>query len=79
MATSNTQLRLSLLEAEVEKLKTQLAQIQPTTAPQPWWRKIAGTFANDPAHAEAMELGRKYRESLRPPTKARRKSVKKSK
>ena len=32
----------------------------------PWWRQIAGTFANDRMYAEAMTLGREYRESLRP-------------
>ena len=27
----------------------------------PWWKQIIGTFADDPAHEEAMRLGREYR------------------
>jgi hypothetical protein len=63
--------RLSALEAEVRRLCGVVAQLHPK-APEPWWRAIAGTFADDPAFDEAMRLGRKYRESLRP--KPRRKS-----
>ena len=29
----------------------------------PWWEKIVGSFANDPAYEEAMQLGSQYRES----------------
>ncbi len=78
MAVSKTQARLSNIEAEIENLKAQISSTQSTTIP--WWHKISGTFANDPAHADAMKLGRKYRESLRPKsvTKANRKSVTKS-
>jgi hypothetical protein len=31
----------------------------------PWWQKIAGTFADNSAYDEAMQLGHEYRESLR--------------
>jgi hypothetical protein len=81
MATSNTQTRLSNLEAEVEKLKEQIANGKPVIPQQPWWEKIWGTFANDPYYDEAMELGRKYRESLRPkePRRQKAKPGKKSK
>ena len=68
MAVSKTQLRLSNIEAEIENIKVQIANTQSATIQQPWWHKISGTFANDPAHADAMKLGRKYRESLRPKT-----------
>lgn len=30
------------------------------------WEHIAGSFADDPAHEKAIELGREYRASLRP-------------
>jgi hypothetical protein len=54
--------RLTLLEAEVERLKR---KIEPNSAELPWWEKIAGTFAESPAYDEAMKLGREYRESER--------------
>lgn len=56
--------RVAILEAEVTQIKHQLeVDSAPAT---PWWEKIAGTFANNPGFDEAMELGSKYRESLRP-------------
>jgi hypothetical protein len=36
----------------------------------PWWEEILGSFANDPVYDEAMQLGRQYRESLRPHTES---------
>jgi hypothetical protein len=54
--------RLKLLEAEVDRLKQ---KIDLTPAALPWWEKIAGTFAENPAYDEAMKLGREYRESER--------------
>ena len=63
---SNTELetRLIVLEAEVARLKAQ----RPNSPEKPWWEEILGTFANDPAYDEAMEIGHQYRESLRPST-----------
>jgi hypothetical protein len=60
---SNTELeaRLIALETEVARLKVQ----QQTSAETPWWKEILGSFANDPAYDEAMQLGQQYRESLR--------------
>jgi hypothetical protein len=52
--------RVALLETEVARLKNKIE-----TDAQPWWEKIAGTFAENPAYDEAMRLGREYRESLR--------------
>jgi hypothetical protein len=57
--------RLAYLESEVAKLKT---KAESDSLSVPWWEKIAGTFAENPAYDEAMELGREYRESLRPKT-----------
>ncbi|WP_309734308.1 hypothetical protein [Chamaesiphon sp. OTE_75_metabat_556] len=51
--------RLTLLEAEVDRLKR---KIDLNAADLPWWEKIAGTFAENPAYDEAMKLGREYRE-----------------
>jgi hypothetical protein len=79
MANSNLALRMADVEAKLEQL-TQKIENRDNEANVPWWHKISGTFANDPAHAEAMKLGRKYRESLRPKNAAKstRKTVKKS-
>ena len=65
--------RLAALEAEVVKLKKKGGA--PNEDNHPWWEKIYGTFEGDPHYEEAMELGRKYRESFRPkPRKAKRSS-----
>jgi hypothetical protein len=90
MAVSKLEIRIAVLEAELQKrvtlLETEVARLKrklPSASglETPWWEKIWGTFANDPAHEEAMALGRKYRESLRPKPKSRRsrKSVKSKK
>jgi hypothetical protein len=55
--------RLEILEAEVAFIKNQLKIAPPMT--KPWWEKIVGTFVNNPAYDEAMQLGREYRESQR--------------
>ncbi|PZD71025.1 hypothetical protein C1752_08467 [Acaryochloris thomasi RCC1774] len=55
--------RVALLEAEVARLKT---KVEDSASSRPWWEKITGTFANNPAYDEAMHLGQEYRKSLRP-------------
>ena len=68
MATKTLEDRLAAVEADVARLKKKIGEVE-----LPWWEKIAGTFENDPYYAEAMRLGRKYRESLRPkPRKKKR-------
>lgn len=54
--------RVASLEAEVARLKSKIGG----SNDKPWWEMVAGTFADDPAFAEAMRLGRAYRQSLRP-------------
>lgn len=53
--------RVAILEAEVARLKS---KVEGDSSPTPWWEKIAGTFADNSAYDEAMQLGREYRESL---------------
>ena len=70
-AAAKLEARLVALEAEVARLKE---LIKP--APEiPWWEKIYGSFAGDPLYKEAMEAGRKYRESLRPKPRKRKKQT----
>jgi hypothetical protein len=53
--------RLDKLEAEIAQIKLTIAE--QTTTNQPWWEEIIGSFADDPAFEEAMEIGKKYRQS----------------
>jgi hypothetical protein len=61
MSAAEIEARLTSLETEVASLKQQLP-----VAATPWWQSILGTFANDPAYDEAMQLGQQYRQSLPP-------------
>jgi len=63
MNPSELEARVAALETEVASLK-RLSRGSPED--QPWWDRIAGTFAKDPAFVEAMRLGREYRESTFP-------------
>jgi hypothetical protein len=67
-SSSRLEQRVADLEAEVATLKRKLEQLDRTI---PWWEQIAGTFENDPIYEKAMQLGRKYRQSLRPKTAPR--------
>ena len=71
MATIELETRVAVLEQEVADLKSKFERSPLSKVP--WWDRIAGTFANDPAHDEAMKLGQKYRRSLRPSKSAERK------
>jgi hypothetical protein len=64
--------RVAALEAEVARLKVRLEGKE--RAGLPWWEKIAGTFANDPMHEEALRYGRQWRESFRPKPSKRTKN-----
>jgi hypothetical protein len=54
--------RIETLEAEVALLKSKVGK-KSDTSEIPWWKQHLGVFADDPAHEEAMRLGREYRES----------------
>lgn len=64
MATLSLEERVAVLEAEVSRLKKE--RENSAEDEKPWWKEIWGTFKDDPHYAEAMRLGREYRESLRP-------------
>jgi len=61
--------RLKAVEAELERLKAEIRAGRKPAANG--WRHIVGSFKGDPLYAEAMRLGRKYRESQRPKSKGR--------
>jgi hypothetical protein len=70
MKVSDLAARLESLEREVARLK-----LRGNGGPDPyspWWREIAGEFADDPDFEEAVRLGREYRESLQPKRKQRK-------
>src|SRR5204863_405767 len=56
--------RVAALEAEVARLKQE--RNSSGMVQRPWWEEIWGTFKDDTIYAEAMRLGREYREALRP-------------
>jgi hypothetical protein len=63
MSQTEMETRVLLLERELNVLKAKFEKIEKKDLP--WWKQIVGTFANDPAHEEAMRLGREYRLSQR--------------
>jgi hypothetical protein len=64
--------RVAILEAEITSIKNKVES--PTAIVKPWWEQITGTFADSPDYDKAMQLGKKYRESLRKTsTKSRKK------
>ena len=67
------------LTHELAQVKKQVANGHTAEAEMPWWEKRWGLFDNDPDYDKAMELGRQYRESLRPkPSKKRKTTSKKT-
>lgn len=63
MTNQELENRIAVLEAEVALLKNKVEKkSEPKKA---WWEERIGTFADDPAHEEAMRLGREYRLSQR--------------
>ncbi|TRU65349.1 MAG: hypothetical protein EWV56_01055 [Microcystis aeruginosa Ma_QC_C_20070823_S13D] len=62
MLSTDLEIRLAALEAEVALLK----RLLPAVSETPWWEKIVGTFADDPAYEEAMQFGQQYRQSPKP-------------
>jgi hypothetical protein len=68
MAATSVKVRLAALEAEVAELKRELLKKDKDS-----WKRVIGSFANDPMYDEAMELGRKYRKSLKPKPRKKQK------
>ena len=57
--------RLTAVEKDLAELKHLLAADKSQRAAA-WWEKMFGSFADSEGFEEAVQLGREYRESLRP-------------
>jgi hypothetical protein len=64
-STPTLEQRVEQIEKELAQLKQQV-QSKDDQSEQPWWEKIVGVFADDPDFEAAVELGREYRQSLKP-------------
>jgi hypothetical protein len=65
MTTQQLEARLATLEQEMAQVKQMLIPDGASMAIQPWWEKIAGSFADDPDFDEAERLGREWRKSVK--------------
>ena len=65
MPTHSVEERLTALEKELAQVKQLLAKDTTSTPVYPW-DKVFGSFADSEGFEEAVQLGREYRESLRP-------------
>ena len=65
---SSLKYRVDVLEQELAMLK---ARVDGNPA-NPWWVELFGVCKDDPLFDEAMRLGAKYRESLRPKPRKKR-------
>ena len=57
---------MSRLEDRIDALEKELSRIKEKVdgnGKHPWWERIAGSFQNDEAYAEAMRLGSELRRS----------------
>jgi hypothetical protein len=64
MAHLTVEQRLEILEGLVADLQRKLAEQQPS--PEPWWKRVSGSFKDDPVFDEILEHGRAAREADRP-------------
>lgn len=71
MAAESLERRVAALEAEVAELKKKVNGAADAQQ-EHWVEKWYGAFEGSQAFKEAMELGRKYRESLRPKPRKRK-------
>ncbi len=63
MSQTEVKQEIDNLKADIGLLKKKVERLE--NGELPWWKQIIGTFADDPAHEEAMRLGREYRQAQR--------------
>jgi hypothetical protein len=66
-AEATLEQRLARLEQTVAQLQQRLAALGPADN---WLERITGSFKDEPAFAEVLELGRAIRQADRPPDEA---------
>ena len=62
MAHVTVEQRLEILEGLVAELQRKLAA-QPTLPEEPWWKRVSGSFKDDPAFDEVLEYIRAARDA----------------
>lgn len=67
MTLEQVEARLAALETEVAQLKVRVGE----DGNRLWWKRWVGAFRGDPHYEEALRIGRKYRETLRPKPKGK--------
>ena len=60
--TSQLEQRVKILETELLAIKRMLATSSQEKSP--WWLKVAGSFEQDPAFDEVVQLGLEWRKSV---------------
>ncbi len=70
MTLAQVEKKLAVLESEIEQLKRQSGVPHRTGK---WYVENSGQFKNDPVYEEIVRRGRKYRESLRPKIRGKKK------
>jgi len=65
MPPTATQLdrRVTVLELELRKMRSELKVVRQASQ-EPWWRRLAGKFKNDPLFDQTIKAGKAYRRSL---------------
>ena len=54
---------MTLLERQLRKMRSELKVAQQESQ-EPWWKRLAGKFKNDPLFDETIKAGKAYRRSL---------------
>ena len=55
--------RVTVLERELRKMRSELKAVRRVSR-QPWWKRLAGRFKNDPLFDKIIEAGDAHRRSL---------------
>jgi hypothetical protein len=65
MPSTATQLdrRVTVLERQLRKMRSEL-RVARRACQEPWWKRLAGKFKNDPLFDETIKAGKAYRRSL---------------
>ena len=55
--------RVTVLERELRKMRSELKGVRKVSQ-QPWWKRLAGGFKNDPLFDQIIKAGHTHRRSL---------------